>query len=158
MRGEASRQRKDQTLGKAKPFRTSRGRACGNHKLMRFAFSKLFYALLAVGLVPLSLSWNRPVLRWLAFAYDLVLVALAIFDARNSRLPTRVGIERHFGSRFAVGAETEVRLDVANHTPRDLSLIVKDEYPPQMKLAGAREARLHVDGQTGASFAYWLTP
>jgi len=125
---------------------------------MRFAFSKLFYALLAAGLVPLSLSWNRPVLRWLTLAYDLVLFAAAIFDAWTSRLSTRVRIERRFASRFAVGAETEVRIDVANHTPRDLSLIVKDEYPPQMKLAGAREARLQVDAQTSASLAYGLTP
>src|SRR5207253_6604986 len=41
---------------------------------------------------------------------------------------------------------------------RDLSLVVKDEYTPQMKLEGAREARLNVDAQTSASFAYWLTP
>src|SRR5437667_9409248 len=94
---------------------------------MRFVFSKLFYALLAVGLVPLSLSWNRPLLRWLAFTYDLLLVAIAIFDAVNSKLPPRVTIERHFGSRFAVGAETEVRIEIANHTPRDLSLVIKDE-------------------------------
>lgn len=125
---------------------------------MRFAFSKLFYALLAAGLVPLSLSWNHPVLRWLALAYDLVLLAFALFDGWNSSLPSRVRIERHFGGRFAVGAETEVRIDVANHTARDLSLILKDEYPPQLKLAGAREVRLPVEAQTSASFSYWLTP
>jgi len=125
---------------------------------MRFVFSKLFYALLAVGLVPLSLSWNRPILRWLAFTYDLLIVIVAIFDAFNSKLSSRTIIERHFGSRFAVGAETEVRIDIANHTPRDLSLIVKDEYPPAMKLSGAREARLNVDAQTAASFSFWLTP
>src|SRR5204863_5391231 len=124
----------------------------------RFVFSKFFYALLAVGLIPISLSWNRPVLRWVALAYDLVVFAVAIFDAWNSKLPTRVRIERHFGARFAVGAETEVRIDVANHTPRDLSLVVKDEYPPQLKLAGAREARLPVEEETSASFSYWLTP
>src|SRR5438270_13720988 len=125
---------------------------------MPFVFSKLFYALLAVGLIPISLSWNRPVLRWLALAYDLIVFAVAIFDAWNSKLPTRVRIERHFGGRFAVGAEPEVRIDAANHTPRDLSLVVKDEYPAQMKLAGAREARLSVDGQTSVSLSYWLTP
>lgn len=125
---------------------------------MRFAFSKLFYGLLAAGLVPLSLSWNRPMLRWLALAYDLVLLAVAIFDGWNSRLPSRVRIERHFGGRFAVGAETEVRIDVANHTTRDLSLILKDEYPPQLKLAGTREARLQVDAQTSVALTYGLTP
>jgi uncharacterized protein (DUF58 family) len=125
---------------------------------MRFVFSKLFYALLAVGLVPLSLSWGRPILAWLALTYDLIIVAAAVFDAWNSKLSKGVRIERHFGGRFAVGAETEVRIDVANHTAKDLSLIVKDEYPPQMKLAGAREARLDVDAQTSAALIYRLQP
>ena len=125
---------------------------------MRFVFTKLFYASLAIGLVPLSLSWNRPMLRWLTLTYDLALIGAAIFDAWNSRLPKRVGIERHFGGRFAVGAETEVRIEIANHTARNISLIVKDEYPPQMKLSGAREARVGVEAQTSAALVYELTP
>jgi uncharacterized protein (DUF58 family) len=92
---------------------------------MRFVFSKLFYALLAVGFIPLSLSWNRPLLRWLTLTYDLLLIAFAIFDAWNSKFPDRVRMSRHFGSRFAVGAETEVRVEIANRTPRDLTLILK---------------------------------
>jgi len=125
---------------------------------MRFIFSKLFYILLAVGFVPLSLSWGRPMLRWVALAYDLALIAVAVFDAWNSKLPAKVGIERHFGGRFAVGAETEVRIEIANHTPRDIALIVKDEYPPQMKLTGAREAHLNIEAQTSAALVYGLTP
>jgi len=113
---------------------------------------------MAIGLVPLSLSWNRPMLRWLTLTYDLALIGAAIFDAWNSRLPKRVGIERHFGGRFAVGAETEVRIEIANHTARNISLIVKDEYPPQMKLSGAREARVGVEAQTSAALVYELTP
>jgi uncharacterized protein (DUF58 family) len=125
---------------------------------MRFVFSKLFYALLAVGFVPLSLSWSRPMLRWVALTYDLALIAFAIFDAANSKLPSRVRIDRHFGGRFAVGAETEVRVEIANHLPRDISLIIKDEYPPQMKLSSVREARLDIDAQTSAALVYGLTP
>ena len=125
---------------------------------MRFVFSKLFYALMAVGFVPLSLSWGRPMLRWVALTYDLALIAFAIFDATNSKLPVRVRIERHFGGRFAVGAETDVRVEIANQTPRDISLIIKDEYPPQMKLSGAREARVDIDAQTTATMIYGLTP
>ena len=125
---------------------------------MRFIFSKLFYALLAIGFVPLSLSWGRPILRWVALTYDLAIIACAIFDAWNSKLSKGVRIDRHFASRFAVNAETEVRIEIANHTPRDISLIVKDEHPPQMKLSGAREARLNVDAQTSASLVYSLTP
>jgi uncharacterized protein (DUF58 family) len=125
---------------------------------MRFVFSKLFYALLAIGLVPLSLSWGTPILGWIALAYDLAIIACAVFDASNSKLPARIRIERHFGGRFAVGAETEVRMEIANNTLRDIFLIVKDEYPPQMTLSGLREARLDLDAQSSASLVYGLTP
>ena len=97
-------------------------------------------------------------LRWLTLTYDLVLLGAAVFDAWNSRLPARVRIERQFGGRFAVGAETEVRIEIANHTAREISLIVKDEYPPQMKVSGAREARVDVEAQTSAALVYELTP
>jgi uncharacterized protein (DUF58 family) len=125
---------------------------------MRFVFTKLFYALLAIGFVPLSLSWGRPILGWVALTFDLAIIACAIFDAWNSKLSKGVRIERHFGGRFAVNAETEVRIEIVNRTPRDISLIVKDEQPPQMKLSGARTAHLAVDGQTSASLVYGLTP
>src|SRR5215813_1004876 len=125
---------------------------------MRFVFTKLFYALLAVALIPISLSWGRPMLAWIAVTYDLIIIIVALFDAWNSKLPNAVSIERHFGGRFAVGAETDVQIDVANHTPRDVSLILKDEYPPQMQLFGNREAPVEVEAQTSAKFFYSLRP
>ena len=125
---------------------------------MKFVFTRRFYLLLLLGLVPLSLSWNHPWLRWLAFAYDLALMTLAIVDARISQLPAKVQIAREFNGRFAVGGETEVRVEVQNATPGMLTIDVKDEYPPQMKLAGLRQAKLRVDGQSTLSLAYTLTP
>src|SRR5918911_1162457 len=125
---------------------------------MRFVFSKLFYALLAAGFVPLSLSWQRPGLRWATILYDAALLVVAFVDSRLSQWPKGLRIEREFGSRFAVGAETEVRLKVLNNSSREVSLILKDEYPPQMKLADQREARLRVEPLTTASLIYRLTP
>ena len=125
---------------------------------MKFVFSKLFYFLLALGLVPLSLSWTHPWLRWLALGYDVALLVLALVDAWTSQLPPGVRISREFGGRFAVGGETEVRIEVQNNTPRALTLDVKDEYPPQLKLNGLREAKLHVEGQRSIALAYNLTP
>src|SRR5919199_4039271 len=106
---------------------------------MRFVFTKLFYALLALGLVPLSLSWGRPALRWLTLAFDAGLFAAAFLDSRTSRLPEGLEIVREFGSRFHIGAETEVIVRVNNHTPRSFRLIIKDEYPPEMTLVSPRE-------------------
>ncbi|HZI18697.1 MAG TPA: DUF58 domain-containing protein [Pyrinomonadaceae bacterium] len=125
---------------------------------MRFVFTKLFYALLALGFVPLSLSWGRPGLRWAVVAYDLGLLLAALFDARLSRLPEGVEIVREFGGRFQIGGETEVRVTVVNRTRRSLRLRVKDEYPPDMALLSPREAELRVGPTESASLAYSLRP
>lgn len=125
---------------------------------MRFVFTKLFYLLIAAGLILLSLSWGRPWLRWVALVYDLALITLAIVDARGSRLAKDVRITREFSGRFAVGAETEVHLKIQNAQPYAVSLVIKDEYPPQMKLSDQREAHMRVDGQASAALVYGLTP
>jgi uncharacterized protein (DUF58 family) len=57
-----------------------------------------------------------------------------------------------------MGAETEVRLQLQNASNRSVSLIVKDEYPPQMTLSGMREARVHLDAQDTATLIYGVTP
>src|SRR4051794_37065821 len=85
---------------------------------MRFVFTRLTYALLAVGFVPLSLSWGRQGLRWVALAYDACVLAAAFLDARAAVQPAGLEIVREFGGRFHIGAETEVRIRVENHTPR----------------------------------------
>lgn len=125
---------------------------------MRFVFTKLFYALFAVGFVPLSLSWGRPGLRWLAFAYDAGLLALAFADSRASRLPEGLEIFREFGGRFHIGAETEVRVRVENHTPRSFDLKIKDEHPPELALVAPRETELRVEPHESKVFAYALKP
>jgi uncharacterized protein (DUF58 family) len=124
---------------------------------VRFVFTRLFYFLLALGFIPLSLAWGRPWLRWMAFSYDVTLLVVAVIDARRSRLPASIRISRRFSGRFAVGAETEVRVHVQNGSKRPVNLILKDEYPPQMALNGTREARLRVEAQTSATLIYALT-
>jgi uncharacterized protein (DUF58 family) len=125
---------------------------------MPFIFTKLFYVLLAAGFVPLSLSWQRPGLRWATLAYDGALLLAAILDSRLSRLPTGLILERDFDGRFAVGAETEVRVKILNNSPRTVTLLLKDEYPPEMKLTNPREGRARVEAQTSAMLVYTLVP
>lgn len=125
---------------------------------MSFVFSRLFYVLLAIGLVPLSMSWGRPALRWVALAYDVALLLAAFIDARISEWPAGVSVVRDFGGRFAVGALTEVSVRVLNDTPRPITLMIKDEYPPQMGLSGLRDGRVQVDARMTASLVYGLTP
>ncbi|MDT5296591.1 MAG: hypothetical protein QOJ76_3471, partial [Acidobacteriota bacterium] len=125
---------------------------------MRFVFTKLFYALLAAGFVPLSLSWGRPGLRWSALVFDAALVCVAVLDSRTSRLPLELEISREFGGRFHIGAETEVRVHVNNRTPRAFRLKLKDEYPPEMALVSPREVELSLAAQESQTFIYVLKP
>ncbi|HYY42808.1 MAG TPA: hypothetical protein VE775_08770, partial [Pyrinomonadaceae bacterium] len=125
---------------------------------MRFVFTRRFYALLAAGFLLLSLSWQWPTLRRLTLAYDLLLLAAAFVDARLSRWPAGVTVKRELGGRFHLGAETEVRVLVQNEARRTFRAHVKDEYPPELRLASPREVELSVEGQTSATLVYGLTP
>ena len=125
---------------------------------MRFVFTRLFYFLVALGFIPLSLSWEYPWLRWIALAYNVLLLAAAVVESRVCSLPKGVTIAREFGSRFAMGAETEVRIHIQNATQRSMLLIVKDEHPPQMILSGVREGRVLVEAQSTATLIYGVRP
>jgi uncharacterized protein (DUF58 family) len=125
---------------------------------LRFVFTKLFYFLVALALIPLLLSWERPWLRWVALAYNIALLIAVFVEARLCRLPQGLMISREFGSRFAMGAETEVRIQIQNASNRPVSLMVKDEYPPQMSLSGLREGRIDVDAQGTATLIYAVKP
>ena len=125
---------------------------------MRFVFTKLFYFLVALAFVPLLFAWERPWLRWVALAYNILLLAAAVVESRFCGLPKGVTISREFGGRFAMGAETEVRIHIQNASRKSLLIIVKDEYPPQMILSGMREGRIRVDAQSTATLIYEVRP
>ena len=125
---------------------------------MRFVFTKFFYFLAALGFVPLALAWQRPWLAWVAFGYDLLLLIAAIVDAQISQLPRGFRVTRQFSGRFAMGAETEVRIQIENASNRAVSLIIKDEYPPQMIMSGEREGDVRVPAHGTAALIYGLTP
>ncbi|MDQ3321664.1 MAG: DUF58 domain-containing protein [Acidobacteriota bacterium] len=126
---------------------------------MRFVFSRRFFILLAIGFVPLSLSWNAPELRTAVFVYDVLLVILAFIDYFISRrLPGELTIERRFDKRFAIGDHNKITLKIENGSAKTFRLQIKDEFPPEMKLSETREAKFIIEGRTNAEFSYTLNP
>ncbi len=126
---------------------------------MNFVFSRRFFILLAIGLIPLSVSWNMPALRYAVLFYDAALVALATIDFFISRkLPDELTVTREFEKRFAIGDETKIKLHIENASTRDFNLKIKDEFPPEMILGEAREAEFKIEAQKTADFYYELTP
>jgi uncharacterized protein (DUF58 family) len=126
---------------------------------MRFVFSRRFYILLAIGLVPLSLSWNLPILRTAVIAFDVLLIVAAFVDHFLSRqLPDGFRIRREFEKRFAIGDASKVSLQIENNTKQTFHLRLKDEYPSEMRLDESREADFSVGPRSTAEFFYHLTP
>ncbi|MBK8466172.1 MAG: DUF58 domain-containing protein [Chloracidobacterium sp.] len=126
---------------------------------MRVTFSRLFFILLAAGIVPLSISWTFPTLRYAVLGYDLLLILAAIADIFISRnLPEEFTVTREFDKRFAIGDPTTVGIKIQNASEQSFQIKVKDEYPSEMNLNDPREAEFTVDAQTTAEFSYSLTP
>lgn len=125
---------------------------------MRFVFSRLFFVLLALGFLPLSLSWNFPVLRYAVLVYDVALIALALIDYFISRkLPEELTVRREFERRFAIGDKNAVKLYIENASTGDFHLKIKDEFPPELKLDDLRETEFEIKANNAAEFAYNLT-
>lgn len=126
---------------------------------MRFVFSRKFFILLAACIVPLSVSWSFPAIRYAVLAFDVLLFAAAIADYFLSRrLPPELTVSREFDKRFAIGERSEVKIRIENASASNLYLRIKDEFPAQMVLGGKREAEISIDAQSTAEFSYFLTP
>jgi uncharacterized protein (DUF58 family) len=126
---------------------------------MRFVFARRFYILLALGLIPLSLSWNFPALRPAVLIFDVLLIIAAVIDYFLSRkLSSDFTVKRQFERRFAIGDEAQIHLKIENRTSRDFRIKVKDEFPPEMILEEEREAEFTSAAQTSGDFYYLLTP
>lgn len=126
---------------------------------MRFVFTRLFFILLGLGLLPLSLSWNVPALRYGVLVFDVLLIFSAIVDYFLSRNQIdNFTIERHFSGKFALADPTDVRLVVVNENNTDVTLTLKDEYPDELSLESTRKETFTVPSRSSAEFAYTLTP
>jgi uncharacterized protein (DUF58 family) len=126
---------------------------------MNFVFSLRFFILLAIGFIPLSLSWNFPALRYFVLFYDVLLVVVAMTDYFISRkLPEGLTIKREFDKRFAIGDESIVKLHLENRSERDFNLKIKDEFPAEMTLSEERKAEFKLGAHQTADFTYGLTP
>ncbi|MEO7539213.1 MAG: DUF58 domain-containing protein [Pyrinomonadaceae bacterium] len=126
---------------------------------MRFVFSSRFYFLFAVGVVPLSLSWNFPPLMTGVLIFDVLLIAAAVGDYLvSTRLSNGLSCSRRFDKRFSIGDRNGVILHLENAAATAITLQIKDEYPPEMTLNEPRETRFTLTTNGTAAFLYAVTP
>lgn len=125
---------------------------------MKFVFTGRFFVLLAAGFGLLSLGWLNRGAWLLTILYDAALLLAAAVDYAWSEKSSAFRIERQMEPRFAMGAENEVTIKVANRARRKVTFIIKDEYPAQMELLTPREAQLTVPAARSRAWRYGLLP
>ncbi|HWQ36213.1 MAG TPA: DUF58 domain-containing protein [Blastocatellia bacterium] len=101
-------------------------------------FTRRFYILLALGILPLLLFWSWRWTKWLMLLYDIALILLAWLDWRRAADVAGVEVKRLLTRRFMIGTENDVQLSVINRAPRKVTFTIRDEYPPELELRGAR--------------------
>src|SRR5262245_18944927 len=101
-------------------------------------FTRRFFILFAIGILPLIFAWGAPGIKWGLIAYDLALLLLAYVDYRRTEPISQIEIDRHMPRRFMIGEENEVRIVISHRIPRRFTLAIKDEYPPGLELRGER--------------------
>lgn len=125
---------------------------------MTFVFTTRFLLLLGLGLVLLSLGWFSRDAIYLTVIYDFALLVAAAADYLRSEKSNAFRVEREMEERFAMGAENEVTIRIANRSRRKVSFIVKDEYPSEMELMTPREAQLSIPVGRSRVWRYSLLP
>jgi uncharacterized protein (DUF58 family) len=104
--------------------------------------SRRFLILFALGAVPLLVLWSSfpslSTVKWGLLLYDLALLALAFIDYRRTEDISLIEVRRHLPHRFMIGEENEVQIFVSHRAARELTLLIKDEFPPELELRGER--------------------
>jgi uncharacterized protein (DUF58 family) len=71
--------------------------------------------------------------RWLVFGFDggvLLLLFLDAYLARRASRPGRLTVRRERPARLSLGADNDILLVVENHGPLGVSLVLRDQPPP----------------------------
>jgi uncharacterized protein (DUF58 family) len=105
-------------------------------------FSRRFLILFALGALPLLVLWSSfgelSLVKWGILLYDIALLATAFLDYRRMEDISLIEVRRHLPRRFMIGEENEVQILISHRAARRLTLMIKDEYPPELELRGDR--------------------
>jgi len=107
-------------------------------RIVAMVFTRRFYFLLALGVIPLLTAWAWHGTRWLVLLYNAVLLAAAWLDYFQAADLAGVRVKRLLTKRFMIGAENDVQISVINRAPRKVTFTIRDEYPPELELRGPR--------------------
>lgn len=125
-------------------------------------FTRRFFVLVALGIVPLVLSGFYAPLALLGVLWNLVLVSLAVVDYLLCAAPdSALSAERITDRALSVAASNSIILKFRNETRQCLRGIVRDEPPAEFALAAGTDSRQQTFSLKPfevRAFEYTLTP
>jgi len=119
--------------------------------------SRRLYVLLALGIVPLLLTWWLPPLRIWGLLYDALLIVLVIADWHRTQPPKYITAVRTVADRLSIGRENEVVLTVYNQGAKSLSCRLRDDFPPAIE-ASTSEFEFALPASAKVTLEYTLLP
>ena len=136
-------------------------------------FTRRFFILFALGILPLLLSAVAPGFALLTVLWNLVLFALCLADYLTCPNPaTALEVSRDFAPTLSVASTNPVFLHIRNPQARLLRLRLRDEPPPTFALLGEENAQTENPSQVveprewalqlapfeSRTFSYSITP
>ena len=125
-------------------------------------FTRRFFVLVALGILPLLLSGFLTPLALLGILWNLVIVSLAVVDYLLCAVPEKaLSAERITDKALSVAATNSILVKFRNETRQRLRGIMRDEPPAEFALADGADARqkpFTLKPFEVRSFEYTLTP
>ncbi|MBI1749373.1 MAG: DUF58 domain-containing protein [Acidobacteria bacterium] len=109
---------------------------------LSYAFGSRFFLLLLIGLIWLGPAWWDQQFLWGLLAWDAVLLAFWVWDARQLPRPEQLELCRHWRGIVTLASESVVEIELINHGRIPVRAVVVDDastallpVPPSLELA-----------------------
>lgn len=113
--------------------------------------------LILVGCIPLAFATIDRSLLTVGAVYNSALLVAIVMDILLAPGPAQVAVARVVDDKLSLGTRNPVRLRASSRLSRALTMIVKDEPPPEFEQEG-RMRLLRLPAQSEVEFAYHVLP
>ena len=120
-------------------------------------FSKRLLGFLLPSAIPIMLYSVSPNLMVIDAVYLTLLLVVCLVDYVKTPLFTKVEVARVMNSKFSLGAENGVTLQVVNRSRHGLRLRLKDDFPPTFRFNRVIH-EIYVEAGESENVIYRLTP
>ena len=119
--------------------------------------SNRFLIYLLPAAIPILLYTASPSGLYISGAYLLLLLVVATIDYGTNPLFTHVQVDRQMNTKFSLGVENVVTLQIANRSRHNLKLRIKDDFPTEF-LYKTVFHDVEIQSMQAENISYNLTP